>query len=104
MHILDFCFCFDTSERKIVYLTYGELYELPFLYALALSKNGWVDVHEIHALKYKDDSKVSKMFEGLYKKRIHHVIYHSQRTYDILKMIVLIWYMCLISNTFSTHL
>lgn len=80
-----FVFVLTHQNEKIVYLTYGELYELPFLYALALSKNGWVDVHEIHALKYKDDSKVSKMFEGLYKKRIHHVIYHSQRTYDILK-------------------
>ena len=80
-----FGFVLTHQNEKIVYLTYGELYELPFLYALALSKNGWVDVHEIHALKYKDDSKVSKMFEGLYKKRIHHVIYHSQRTYDILK-------------------
>lgn len=80
-----FIFVLTHRKDKIVYLTYGELYELPFLYAISLSKNGWVDVHEIHALKYKDDSKVSKMFERLYKNRIHHVIYHSQRTFDILK-------------------
>lgn len=80
-----FVFVLTHRKDKIVYLTYGELYELPFLLAISFSKNGWVDVHEIHALKYKDDSKVSKMFENLYKNRIHHVIYHSQRTFDILK-------------------
>lgn len=78
-------FVLTHQNDKIVYLTYGELYELPFLLAISLSKNGWVDVHEIHALKYKDDSKVSEMFERLYKHHIHHVIYHSQRTLDILK-------------------
>ena len=84
-YIKFFIFVLTHQKDKIVYLTYGELYELPFLLAISMSKNGWVDVHEIHALKYKDDSKVSKMFESLYKNHIHHVIYHSQRTFDILK-------------------
>lgn len=80
-----FFFVLTHPKDKIVYLTYGELYELPFLFAISCSKNGWVDVHEIHALKYKDDSKVSKTFESVYRKYIRHVIYHSQRTRDILK-------------------
>ena len=80
-------FIFVLMHRRdiIVYLTYGEMYELPFLLTISLSHNGWVDVHEIHALKYKDNSKVSKLFESIYQKHIQNVIYHSQRTYDILK-------------------
>lgn len=73
------------KSATVIYLTYGELYELPFLLLSTLSRNVYVDVHEIHALKYRDTSKVSKLFEVIYRKYIHHVIYHSQRTYDILK-------------------
>ena len=84
-YIKFFIFVLTHRRDKIVYLTYGEMYELPFLFAISLSHNGWVDVHEIHALKYKDNSKVSKLFESIYQKHIHNVIYHSQRTYEILK-------------------
>ena len=84
-YIKFFLFVLTHRQDNIVYLTYGEMYELPFLFAISLSHNGWVDVHEIHALKYKDDSKVSRLFEGIYRKHIHNVIYHSQRTYDIMK-------------------
>ena len=73
------------KKKRIIYLTYGELYELPFLLMASLSNHIYVDVHEIHALKYKDDSKISKLFEIIYKKCINNVIFHSQRTFDVLK-------------------
>lgn len=73
------------KKKRIIYLTYGELYELPFLLMASLSNRIYIDVHEIHALKYRDDSKLSKLFEWIYKKCINNVIYHSQRTFDALK-------------------
>lgn len=74
-----------TRRSKIVYLTYGEIYEIPFLLISSLSNNVFIDVHEIHALKYKDKSIISKCFEWIYKYGIHNVIYHSDRTGNILK-------------------
>lgn len=72
-------------KSKIVYLTYGELYEIPYLLISSLSNKVYIDVHEIHALKYKDKSIISKFFEWIYKHGIHNVIYHSDRTGDILR-------------------
>lgn len=79
------CFVLKHKNEKIVYLTFGELYELPFLFIVSLIRNGWIDIHEIHALKYKDDSFVSRLFEWFYKGFVHDVIYHSNRTYNILR-------------------
>lgn len=84
-YIRFFLFMATHKKDKVVYLTFGELYELPFLLSVSLSENGWVDIHEVHALKYKDLSKVSKLFEWIYHHLIHHVIYHSERTYNMLK-------------------
>lgn len=69
---------------NVIYLTYGELYEIPFLLISSISKKSFIDVHEVHALKYADDSKIAKFIEYIYKKRIRNVIYHSNRTYSIL--------------------
>lgn len=84
-YIRFFRFVITHKKDKIVYLAFGELYELPFLLSVLLSKNGWIDIHEIHALKYKDNSIVSKLFEYFYKRLIHKTIYHSDRTYRILR-------------------
>lgn len=78
-------FVLFSRSNRIVYLTYGEFYELPFLLISCFSRRVYVDVHEIHALRYDDTSWVSRVFECLYKKGIRHVIYHSERTLDILK-------------------
>ena len=72
------------KAHRIVYLTYGEIYELPFLLIAAFSPRIYVDVHEIHALKYNDSSAVSRLFEWIYSHMVHHVIYHSERTRQIL--------------------
>ena len=77
-------FVLFSSSDRIVYLTYGEFYELPFLFIACFSRRVYVDVHEIHALKYDDASWVSRIFERLYRNGIRHVIYHSERTRGIL--------------------
>lgn len=78
-------FVLFSHNIKIVYLAYGELYELPFIIIAGLSRMVYIDVHEIHALKYEDTSKIARMFEYLYRNNVYHVIYHSERTYNILK-------------------
>ena len=67
-------FVLFSSSDRIVYLTYGEFYELPFLFIACFSRRVYVDVHEIHALKYVDASWVSRIFERLYRNGIRHVI------------------------------
>lgn len=80
-----FFFIITHPNGKIIYLTYGELYEIPFLLISSISKNVFIDVHEVHALKYADNSKIARLIEFIYMKRIRNVIYHSDRTYNILK-------------------
>lgn len=80
-----FCFIVTHTKDKVIYLTYGELYEIPFLLISSIVKNVFIDVHEVHALKYADNSKISKFIEYIYRRRIRNVIYHSDRTYNILK-------------------
>lgn len=77
-------FLLNHRNDKIVYLTFGEIYELPFLISLILSNKAFVDVHEVHALRYKDNSIISKIFEWMYCYVIKNVIYHSDRTKSIL--------------------
>lgn len=84
-YIQYFYFIITHMNEKVIYLTYGELYEIPFLLISSISKNAFIDVHEVHALKYADDSKIAKFIEYIYRKRIRNVIYHSDRTYNILK-------------------
>lgn len=73
------------TKNKIIYLTYGEVYELPFLWASIFSSNIYIDVHEVHALKYKDNSIIANLFHLIYRYCIKKVIYHSDRTKEILK-------------------
>ena len=80
-----FYFIITHINDKVIYLTYGELYEIPFLLISSISKNAFIDVHEVHALKYADNSKIAKFIEYIYRKRVRNVIYHSDRTYNILK-------------------
>lgn len=72
-------------NSKIIYLTYGEMYELPFLIIASFSRNTYIDIHEVCALKYGDTSKEAKVLRWIYCHLIHRVIYHSDRTYTILK-------------------
>ena len=44
-----------THKGIYLYLCYGELYDLPFLIT-AFMGNVYIDIHEVHALKYKDKS------------------------------------------------
>jgi len=72
-------------QAHFIYLSYGEYYDMLFLKCVWPNKRMIVDVHEVHALKYSDVSRYSKMFEALYINNVSAVIYHSDRTKNILE-------------------
>lgn len=74
--------CFHRKDTYI-YMAYGEFFDLICLTTSFFAKNFFADVHEVHALKYKDESKISNLFNNFYKKISLMVIYHSERTKDI---------------------
>lgn len=78
-------FILSHKKNRIIYLTYGEIYELPFLCSTIFSSNIYIDVHEVHALKYKDNSIIANLFNTIYRYCVRRVIYHSNRTKEILK-------------------
>lgn len=67
-----------------IYLWYGEKYDLLFALCSLVSKNVWLDVHEVHALKYADNSKASELYCKFFKHNVKNVIYHSERTKELL--------------------
>jgi glycosyltransferase involved in cell wall biosynthesis len=72
-------------QAYFIYLSYGEYYDMLFLKCAWPNKRLIVDVHEVHALKYSDDSWYSKLFENLYINNVSTVIYHSDRTKNVLE-------------------
>lgn len=72
--------CYD----RIIYMAYGETYEIPFLFLSSFSHKVYIDVHEVHALRIKDGTSLARFFEFFYKRCIRNVIYHSERTQQIL--------------------
>lgn len=78
---------FVLFHRKslFIYITYGEFYDLLFLTSSWFCKKVVADVHEVHALKYKDESRISKIFNWFYVSFLHCIIYHSDRTFNTLK-------------------
>ena len=78
------------THRKstYIYLSYGEPWDLPFLtIASAFNKNFIIDIHEVHALRYRDISHITKIYKFIYSKFIKVIIYHSDRTNNILNEI-----------------
>ena len=67
-----------------IYMSYGEFYDVLMMLTNVWSKKMICDIHEVHALKYKDDSSVSRFFNWYYKKTLRRYIYHSERTLNIL--------------------
>lgn len=71
-------------DSVYVYMCYGEFYDLLMMTPNIWSKRFFSDVHEVHALKYSDESRISRFFNWYYTKFVRHFIYHSDRTKDIL--------------------
>lgn len=75
-------------NKTYIYLSYGEPWDLPFLIIASIfNKKFIIDIHEVHALRYKDESYITKIYKLIYSKFIKNVIYHSDRTNNILNKI-----------------
>ena len=77
------------THRKstYIYLSYGEPWDLPFLAIASVFNNFIVDIHEVHALRYNDKSNITKIYKFIYSRFIKIIIYHSDRTNNILNEI-----------------
>ena len=72
------------KKAAFIYLSYGERYDQLLLHLCHFSKHFFVDLHEVHALKYPDTSKYAKRFLKFFENFNKVIIYHSDRTKDIL--------------------
>lgn len=77
-------FIFTHKNAAFIYLSYGEKYDQLLLKLSYFANHFFVDVHEVHALKYLDTSSYAKRFLSFYRKYDKTIIYHSERTKDIL--------------------
>lgn len=72
------------QEGVYIYMCYGEFYDLLMMSPNMISKRFFCDVHEVHALKYAETSRISYFFNWYYTKYMHRFIYHSERTKNTL--------------------
>lgn len=76
-----------THKGTFIYLSYGEKYDIPFLFLCLFSKKIIIDIHEVYALKYTEHNIISKIIKLLYKHVVRNTIYHSPRTLNNLQNI-----------------
>lgn len=72
------------NKSAFIYLTYGEKYDQLLLNLSYFANHFFVDVHEVHALRYSDTSNYAKRFLLFFRMLGKTIIYHSARTKDIL--------------------
>jgi glycosyltransferase involved in cell wall biosynthesis len=83
-----FFFILINRKSYFVYLTYGSLFDLPFLFLCFFFKERFIiDIHEIYDLASPPPNLIRRIFDLLYKKIISNVIIHSDKTKVILKNI-----------------
>lgn len=81
-------FVLINRKHTYIYLSYGEPWDLPFLTIASIFNNNFIiDIHEVHALRYNDQSSITRIYKYIYQKFIRTIIYHSDRTKNILKQI-----------------
>lgn len=68
-----------------IYMCYGEIYDLLMMASNVWNKSMFCDIHEVHAMKYADDSGMARLFAKYHKAIVRHFIYHSDRTKDMLE-------------------
>lgn len=73
------------KEDTIIYLTYGNITDLPFMKLVSRLPYHIIDIHEAIAQNVDSNSNLKKQFEKIYKYHIKTVISHSTRTDAYLK-------------------
>lgn len=69
----------------IVYLTYGNIIDIPFIKLVSSLPFHVIDIHEAIAQNVDSKKRLKSKFEKIYKKFVKTVISHSSRTNDFLK-------------------
>lgn len=82
-----FVFCLFHRNRVYVYLSFGEITDFLYLTLSMLSRDFYVDIHELFAARYMENKKIKHIFEVYYRHIISKVIYHSSKTDELLSEI-----------------
>ena len=72
------------KDDCIIYLTYGNVIDLPFLWIVSRSSRHVIDIHEAIGQDVDNNLRLKRMLKRMYSTRIKHVISHSKRTNDFL--------------------
>lgn len=78
---------FVKSHRNdcLIFLSYGNLIEIPFILSLVTIQKHLIDVHEVVAQHEDQNSFQIYLFRSLYRNKIRNIIIHSERSRDFLK-------------------
>lgn len=67
-----------------IYLTYGNVIDIPFMNIISKTNNHIIDIHEAIAQNVDNNEKLSRLFRNIYSSKINNVISHSSRTDNFL--------------------
>jgi len=82
-----FFFCLFHRKRVYVYLSFGEITDFLFFSLSLLTKNFYVDIHELFAARYQENERIKKIFGVYYRRIIKKIIFHSQKTDELLNLV-----------------
>lgn len=68
------------NDDVFIYLTYGNMIDIPFMRIISRAKYYVVDIHEAIAQDVDSNLKLKQRFKNLYSRKIRNVISHSSRT------------------------
>lgn len=74
----------QNPDDMFIYLTYGNIIDLPFLYIVSRANNHMVDIHEAIAQNIDNKRWIKALLKSVYHTKVSSVITHSQRTNDFL--------------------
>lgn len=72
------------KRDRVIYLTYGNAIDLPFLWIVSRLPRHVIDIHEAIGQDVDGSVTLKRLFKGVYSSRIRNVILHSRRTGDFL--------------------
>ena len=68
------------NRSTYIFMSYGEVFDFLFFTLSVIPRRFFVDIHELYAAQYVNNSKVAKIFNWYYRHIVKYVIYHSEKT------------------------
>lgn len=72
------------KDNNLIILSYGDCLDLFFLTLSFFTKKVIIDVHEVYALRLKENDIISRLLLFIYTHFVRVLIYHSERSKEIL--------------------